>query len=236
MASTSTSFEGSLQQSNEDNAINQQSHKASRRSHLRSSLSFNTAFSEQALSPSAEPQQSAESSRRHYQSPTVVTEDFEETSVSQYDDAVEYQQDKEDTDPDLSYPPGDPASERINANPRGCTRRAEDVVRLRAAAAQLCHYAESEMVIEDLIQRLDRMVEIDRELAATQDTKERTLAELATELVSFLDAVKDGRVATGESPHFVGHQLMWADWLLECVEANIYHLPNESCGCLGVYD
>jgi hypothetical protein len=92
------------------------------------------------------------------------------------------------------------------------------------------------MIMEDLIQRLDSMVEIGREMSVAHSTKQRTLTELATNLVGFLDAVKGGRVATGESPHFVGHQLMWANWLLECVEANIYHLPNESCGCLGVFD
>lgn len=163
-------------------------------------------------------------------------EDFEETFVSQYDDAIEYQQDEEDTDPELSHLPNAHASERPNTNSRGCIRRPEDVARLRTAAAELCLYAESEMVMEDLIQRLDSMVEIEREMSAAHSIKQRTLAGLATNLVGFLDAVKDGRVATGESPHFVGHQLMWANWLLECVEANIYHLPNESCGCLGVFD
>lgn len=163
-------------------------------------------------------------------------EDFEETFVSQYDDAIEYQQDEEDINPDLSHLPNAHASERPNTNSRGCIRRPEDVARLRTAASELCLYAESEMVMEDLIQRLDGMVEIEHEMSVAHSTKQRTLTGLAANLVGFLDAVKDGRVATGESPHVVGHQLMWANWLLECVEANIYHLPNESCGCLGVFD
>ena len=78
-------------------------------------------------------------------------------------------------------------------------------------------------------------MEIKREVSVAHGTKQRTLTELATDLVG-LDPVKDGRAATGESPHFVEHQPMWADWLLECVEANIYHLTNENCGCLEVFD
>ena len=78
-------------------------------------------------------------------------EDFEETFVSQYDDAIEYQQDEEDTDPELSHLPNAHASERPNTNSRGCTRQPEDVARLRAAAAELCLYAKSKMIMEDLI-------------------------------------------------------------------------------------
>ncbi|OCK98219.1 uncharacterized protein K441DRAFT_674833 [Cenococcum geophilum 1.58] len=70
----------------------QQSRKSRRRSHLQSSLNFNNAFPELALSPSAESQQS-EFPRHQNQSQAV---DAEETFVSQYDDAVEYREDEED--------------------------------------------------------------------------------------------------------------------------------------------
>lgn len=236
MTPASATIVGDLQKLGGNRATEQQSRKSRHRSHLQSSLNFNDAFPELALTPSAEPQQSSEFPRHQYQSQAVDAEGFEETFISQYDDAVEYQQDEEDTNPDLSHLPNAHASERPNTNSRGCTCQLEDVARLRTAAAELCLYAESEMVMEDLIQRLDSMVEIEREMSVAHSTKQCPLTELATNLVGFLDAVKDGRVATGESPHFVGHQLMWANWLLECVEANIYHLPNESCGCLGVFN
>ena len=78
-------------------------------------------------------------------------EDFEETFASQYDDAVEYQQDEGDTNSDLSHLPNAHESERPNANSHGCTRQPKDVARLRAAAVELCLYAESEIIMEDLI-------------------------------------------------------------------------------------
>ena len=138
-------------------------------------MGLNDAFPELALTSSAESQQSSEFPRHQNQSQAVDAEDFEETFVSQYDDAIEYQQDEEDTNPDLSHLPNAHASERPNTNSRGCTRQPEDVARLRAAAVELCLYAESEMVMEDLIQRLDSMVEIEREMPVAHSTKQRTL-------------------------------------------------------------
>jgi hypothetical protein len=166
-------------------------------------LSFNDAFPELALSPSAESQRS-EFPRHQYQSQAVDTENFEETFVSQYDDAVDYQQDEEDTNPDLSHLPNAHSSECPNANSHGCTRQPEDVARLRAAAAELCLYAESEMVMEDLTQRLDSMVEIEHEMSVAHSTKQRTLTELATNLVGFLDAVKGWQGCDWREPTFCG--------------------------------
>ncbi|XTI92243.1 hypothetical protein V2W45_1346787 [Cenococcum geophilum] len=92
MAPTSATIVGDLQKSGGDRATEQQSRKSRRRSHLQSSLNFNNAFPELALSPSAESQQS-EFPRHQNQSQAV---DAEETFVSQYDDAVEYREDEED--------------------------------------------------------------------------------------------------------------------------------------------
>lgn len=82
MAPASATIVGDLQKSGGDRATEQQSRKSRRRSHLQSSLSFNNAFPELALNPSAESQQSSEFPRHQYQSQAVDAEDFEETFVS----------------------------------------------------------------------------------------------------------------------------------------------------------
>ncbi|KAF2181737.1 hypothetical protein K469DRAFT_752617 [Zopfia rhizophila CBS 207.26] len=73
--------------------------------------------------------------------------------------------------------------------------------------------------------------DIENDSESETDTDTESESETAGRLRDFLYHIKKGRIATGESPRFVEHELEWANWICEAAETGVMHVKEKGCKC-----
>ena len=113
-----------------------------------------------------------------------------------------------------------------------CTKATKaDSRRMKLAAMNLCKYDESEAIYEALMNRLQRMIDSEGQLAEMEQRYPIEVPELARRLRDFLSDTSQGRIRTGEGHRYVNHELEWAEWVFEAARTGVMHIKTAACNC-----
>jgi hypothetical protein len=105
----------------------------------------------------------------------------------------------------------------------------EDTIRVKIAAKSLLKYEESSDIYEQILRRLERMVQ--KAVQESSGGEAASTIRCALKLQDFLLRTKDGRVDTGEVQRFVEHEIEWATWLVEASRTGVMHVKGPGCKC-----
>ncbi|KAF2490242.1 hypothetical protein BU16DRAFT_596179 [Lophium mytilinum] len=111
-----------------------------------------------------------------------------------------------------------------------------------AGEGQAIAHRSSAQIAGSIVQRIERMICMDRQRVAQDSAwvhpkpQPKPLREIVADMFHYLEQAKEKRVAAGESPWYVVHELTWAEWIREAVYTGVWHLAGEreECECLGV--
>jgi hypothetical protein len=113
-----------------------------------------------------------------------------------------------------------------------CTKATEaDSRRLKRAALNLLMFYESEDIYAALMNRLQRMMDREAQLAEQERRFPTSVPLLARRLKVFLQQISSGRILTGEGTRLVSHELAWAAWICEAASTGVMHVKTRECRC-----